>query len=115
MTLQEARLFVASFIKGDYTPEGFATFLQWLEKASIDDLGIIAEEHETLFDQWPIPAAGPSQEWIMQLEQRLDQADGQQGAKAPVKKLESGRLVRRIWSVAAASVVLAAGVYLWRT
>src|SRR5882762_4924471 len=98
MTLQEARLFVASFIKGDYTPEGYATFLEWLEKASIDDLGIIADEHEALFEQWPIPVAGPSPEWIMQLEQRIDQVD-EQGTRAPVRRLQSGRFVRRMVGV----------------
>jgi ferric-dicitrate binding protein FerR (iron transport regulator) len=115
MTLQEARLFVASFIKGDYTPEGYATFLQWLEKASIDDLGIIADEHEALFDKWPIPAGGPSQEWIMQLEQKIDRMDqDKEGEKAPVIMIGRGRFVKRMVRVAAASVVIvAAGAYIW--
>jgi ferric-dicitrate binding protein FerR (iron transport regulator) len=121
MTLQEARLFVASFIKGDYTPEGYATFLQWLEKASIDDLGIIADEHEALFDKWPIPAEGPSQEWIMQLEQKIDRigysiGEDKEGEMAPVRRIGRGRFVRRMVSVAAASVVIvAAGAYIWYT
>ena len=113
MTLQEARLFVASFIKGDYTPERYATFLQWLENASIDDLGIIADEHEALFEQWAIPAEGPSEEWIVQLEQKIDEAD-EKNQKVPVRKIGSGRFVRRMVGVAAASVVVvAAGAYFW--
>ncbi|HVV03683.1 MAG TPA: FecR domain-containing protein [Puia sp.] len=103
MSLKDARLFVANFVKGEYSPEEYAAFLTWLRDASIEELGIIAEEHEALFEQWSLPDVAPSPEWALQLEQRLDQADEQ--AQAPVRKMNPGRYIRNPW-VAAASVVL---------
>jgi ferric-dicitrate binding protein FerR (iron transport regulator) len=113
MSLKDARLFVAHFVKGDYTPEEYATFLQWLQDASIDELGTIADEHEALFEQWSLAAVAPSPEWVGQLEQKLDHAEEQEKL-APVRRLNAGRIVRRPMWVAAASVLLVVtGGYLW--
>ncbi|MDO6432272.1 FecR domain-containing protein [Flavitalea sp. BT771] len=110
MNLKDARSFVARFVKGEYTPEEYATFLRWLQDASIDELGIIADEHEALFEQWSLAAVAPSPEWVGQLEQKLDE----QERLAPVKRLNTGRVVRRPMWIAAASVLLAVtGGYLW--
>jgi len=87
MILKDAKVFVAHFVKGEYTPEEYATFLEWLQDASIDELGIIADEHEAFFDQWSLSAVAPSSEWVNQLEQRLDE----QEKLAPVKNINSGR------------------------
>ena len=60
MSLQEAKQFVAQFIKGDYTPEEYAAFLRWLKGATLDELNEIADEHESKHDQWVAMAATPA-------------------------------------------------------
>lgn len=111
MILKDARLFVAHFVKGEYTPEEYATFLQWLQDASIDELGLIADEHEALFEQWSLPAATPSSEWISHLEQKLDE----QEKLAPIRRLRSGRSfsLRPVWVAAASVLLLSTGGYFW--
>jgi len=113
MILKDARLFVAHFVKGEYTPEEYATFLQWLQDASIDELGIIADEHEALFEQWSLAAVAPSAEWMGQLEQKLDHADEEEKL-APVRRFNTGRILRRrMWVAAASVLLLVTGGYLW--
>ena len=63
MNVKEAKLFVARFVTGDHTPDEYAAFLQWLENASSEDLGVIADEHEALQERWALSTAGPSSEW----------------------------------------------------
>jgi len=110
MILKDARLFVAHFVKGEYTPEEYATFLQWLQDASIDELGIIADEHEALFEQWSLPAVAPSSEWVSQLEQKLDE----QEKLAPIRKLSPGRVIKKpVWVAAASITLLLTGGYFW--
>jgi len=110
MILKDARLFVAHFVKGEYTPDEYATFLEWLQDASIDELGVIADEHEALFEQWSLPAVTPSSEWVSQLEERLDE----QEKLAPIRKFDSGRIVRRpVWVAAASVLLLLTGGYFW--
>jgi ferric-dicitrate binding protein FerR (iron transport regulator) len=110
MILKDARLFVAHFVKGEYTPEEYATFLQWLQDASIDELGVIADEHEALFEQWSLPAAAPSSEWVSQLEHKLDQ----QERLAPIRKMNPARVVRRpVWVAAASIMLIMTGGYFW--
>jgi ferric-dicitrate binding protein FerR (iron transport regulator) len=111
MNLREAKLFVARFETGDHSPEEYAAFLQWLEQASSDDLGVIADEHEALQERWMMSATGPSSEWVEQLEKKLDRADAKKGS-AVVKRIYAARGFKL---VAAASVfaVLAGGSYLW--
>jgi len=111
MILKDARLFVANFVKGEYTPEEYAAFLAWLQDASIEELGIIAEEHEALFEQWSLPDVAPSPEWALQLEQRLDQAD-ERVRTAPVRKMSPRRFIKDPWVVAASLVLLLSGGYL---
>lgn len=119
MILQEARIFVARFVKGDHTPEEYATFLRWLEGASTEELEEIAKEYEALFGDWSIPAIAPSQAWISELESKLDLADEKEGViLAPIVRMDRSGMVKRIVTrLAAASVVLAVGVgsYLWFT
>lgn len=110
MILKDARLFVANFVKGEYTPEEYATFLTWLQDASIDELGVIAEEHEALFEQWSLPDVAPSPEWALQLEQRLDQAD-EQVRGTPVRKMSPVRFIKNPWVAAASVVLLLSGGY----
>lgn len=110
MILKDARLFVAHFVKGEYTPEEYATFLQWLQDASIDELGFIADEHEALFEQWSLPAVSPSSEWVSQLELRLDE----QEKLVPIRKLRTGRFSwKPVWVAAASVMLLSTGGYFW--
>jgi ferric-dicitrate binding protein FerR (iron transport regulator) len=111
MILKDARLFVADFVKGEYTPEEYAAFLKWLQGASIEELGIIAEEHEALFEQWALPDVAPSPEWALQLEQRLDEAEEQE-KMAPVKRMNPARIIKNPWVAAASVVLLLSGGYL---
>src|ERR1700743_3512373 len=121
MSLQEAKQFVAHFVNGDYTPEEYATFLQWLRGASLEELNEIADAHEGLHESWSLPASEPSPEWVAMLEGKLDEL-GQEAdetdrtmGEVPVRHI-GGRGVfrRRVW-VAAASVVvlLLAGAILY--
>jgi ferric-dicitrate binding protein FerR (iron transport regulator) len=110
MILKDARLFVAHFVEGEYTPEEYATFLQWLQDASIDELGIIADEHEALFERWSLPAVNPSSEWVNQLEQKLDE----QEKLAPIRKLRTGGFsLKPVWVAAASVLLLSTGGYFW--
>jgi transmembrane sensor len=72
MSLQEAKQFVAHFIKGEYTPEEYEAFLRWLKGATSDELNAIADEHEALHEYWSLSPAGPTSEWVERLERRLD-------------------------------------------
>jgi ferric-dicitrate binding protein FerR (iron transport regulator) len=111
MILKDARLFVANFVKGEYTPEEYAAFLAWLQDASIEELGIIAEEHEALFEQWSLPDVAPSPEWALRLEQRLDQVE-ERLEPVLVRKMSSVRWIRNPWIAAASVVILLFGGYL---
>src|ERR1700748_2145232 len=110
MSLQEAKQFVAHFVSGDYAPEEYATFLQWLRGASVVELNAIADEHEALHERWEMPVSGPSSEWIAMLEGKLDEL-GEEKDEVPVRYIQSRfggtRRIpgRRVW-VAAASVVV---------
>ena len=111
MSLQEAKQFVAQFIKGDYTPEEYAAFLRWLKGATLDELNEIADEHESKHDQWVAMAATPPADWVSGLEQKLDGV----GDGALVRRFSPERWVRRRTWIAAASVIvlLSAGVYMF--
>src|SRR5260221_6562795 len=113
MSLQEAKQFVARFIKGDYTPEEYEAFLGWLNGAKLDELNEIADEHESMHDQWAILAAEPSADWVSRMEQKLDSVE--EGNRALVRRFSPERFVRRKTWMAAASVMvlLSAGVYLF--
>ena len=112
MSLQEARQFVAQFIKGEYTPEEYAAFLRWLKGANLDELNEIADEHESNHDQWVAMAAAPPADWVNGLEMKLDGV-GRDGAL--IRRLGHGRWVRQRKWIAAASVIvlLSAGVYMY--
>ena len=113
MSLQEAKQFVAQFIKGDYTPEEYAAFLRWLKGATLDELNEIADEHESKHDQWVAMAATPAADWVSGLEHKLDGAsDGNGGL---IRRFSPERWVRRRTWIAAASVIvlLSAGVYMF--
>jgi ferric-dicitrate binding protein FerR (iron transport regulator) len=106
MNLQDAKQFVAHFVKGDYTPEEYATFLQWLRGATADELNAIADEHESLHESWPLSSAVPSAEWMMELEGKLDRVEER---IAPVKRIGSDRFAKRkSWYAAASILVLVA-------
>jgi ferric-dicitrate binding protein FerR (iron transport regulator) len=111
MILKDARQFVANFVKGEYHPGEYAAFLAWLQDASMEELGIIAEEHEALFEQWSLPDVTPSPEWALQLEQRLDQSEEQMKI-ASVKKMSPWRIVKNPWVAAASVMLLLSGGYL---
>ena len=106
MSLQEARQFVAHFVKGDYTPDEYATFLRWLRDATVDEMNAIADEHEALHESWALPAEGPSPLWIAELEGKLDRVVEEVPGnvdKVPARVI--GIPGRKAW-VAAASVVV---------
>jgi len=113
MSLQEAKQFVAQFIKGDYTPEEYAAFLRWLRGATLDELNEIADEHESKHDQWIAMAATPPTDWVNRLEQKLDGVGDVDGAL--VRRFNPERWVRRKTWIAVASVIvlLSAGVYMF--
>ena len=121
MSLQEAREFVANFVTGGYTPEEYAAFLRYVKGATEEELTIIADTHEAMQENW-VMSEGPSAEWIMQLERRLDVGveelagvDVEDEVAVAVVKMRPGRGMRRnIWMAAASIVVLfSAGTYLY--
>lgn len=105
MNLQEVKQFVTHFITGEYDPEEYAAFLQWLKGATADELNAIADEHEALHERWSLPSVVPSPEWVMQLEKKLDEADGAK-YEAPVTWIYPNRFKRKTVWVAAASVAV---------
>lgn len=118
MSLQEAKQFVAHFVTGDYSPEEYAAFLQWLKGATVDELNAIADEHEALHERWDLAGLTPTPEWIAELEGKLDRfADGEEESdeETPVREIGITRVARRTGWIAAASVVvlLAGGVILY--
>src|SRR6185437_1451442 len=114
MSLQEAKQFVAQFVGGDYTPEEYAVFLQWLRGADLEELNAIADEHEALHEIWSLPVTEPSPEWVVTLEGKLDEL-GKEEIETPVRQIGDRRVIRRRVWVAAASVVvlLSAGAILY--
>lgn len=126
MNSKEAQQFVADYVRGQYSPAGHAAFLRWLRGASIGEWTMIANEHEALYEQWEsnnspgiinspdVPAEGPSPDWVVALEERLDRLEVKR-KKAPVVFMGSWRKVRALGSkawIAAASVavVITSGV-----
>lgn len=112
MNVREAKMFITRFVIGEHSPEEYAAFLQWLQEASIEELDVIADEHEALLEHLFLTNAGPSSEWIEQLERKLDRADAKK-EQAPIKRLYAGRTIK--WVAAASVVVLAAGGYWWKS
>ena len=118
MSLQEAKQFVAHFVTGDYTPEEFETFLQWLRKATIDEMNVIADEHEALHERWPLTADGPTPVWVAGLEEKLDAAGEQEeesedlAKDLPVRRI-GGFSRNRVWIAAASVVVVLSAGGLW--
>lgn len=109
MSLQEAKQFVGHFVSGDYTPEEYATFLQWLRGATVDELNAIADEHEALHESWPVSSVAPSPEWVTILEGKLDELVQEKG-EVPVVPIGRNRFMRRRTWVTAASVVIVLSV-----
>src|ERR1700749_405976 len=105
MTLPEAKQFVARFADGDCTPVEHEAFLRWLKGATIEEFDAIADEYETLEDQWPSFTGGPSSRWVDRLEWKLD-GIGEGRVETPVRKLHADRFIRRRVWIAAASVIV---------
>jgi ferric-dicitrate binding protein FerR (iron transport regulator) len=106
MSLQEAKQFVAHFIAGGYTPEEYAIFLLWLKGATMEELNVIADEHESLRQSWSVSSEGPSPEWVAQLEGKLDR---QKESEPLVKVIGSERFTKKkIWLAAASLLILVA-------
>jgi len=104
MNLKEAKQFVAHFVKGDYTPEEYATFLRWLKGATLEELNEIADEHEALHEHWDVTSLVPTADWKARLEGRLDSEEA-----VPVVVIGEKRTIRfKAW-VAAASVAVVIG------
>ena len=120
MSLQEAKQFVAHFVTGDYTPEEYATFLQWLRAATVDEMNAIADEHEALHESWPLlvdgPSSLPTSLWVAELEEKLDAVSNDEVLRevVPVRRLGflSGR---RVWVAAASVMVILSAGGLWYT
>ncbi|HEV2479241.1 MAG TPA: FecR domain-containing protein [Puia sp.] len=111
MSLQEAKQFVAHFVNGDYSPEEYATFLQWLRGATSEELNAIADEHEALHERWSLPGSQPSPEWVAMLEGKLDEL-GKEKVETPVVYMG---IRRRVWVAAASVVVLLSAGAIWYT
>lgn len=112
MSLQEAKQFVAQFVTGDYTPEGYATFLQWLRVATVDEMNVIADEHEALHESWLLAPGGPTPLWVAELEQKLDAAV-ERREEAPVRAMRFPR--RRVWVAAASVIAILSAGGIWYT
>jgi ferric-dicitrate binding protein FerR (iron transport regulator) len=113
MSLEEAKQFVAHFVTGDYTPDEYATFLQWLRAATVDEMNAIADEHEALHESWPLLVHGPSRAWVAGLEEKLDAVSRELPEEVvPVRRigLLSGR---RVWVAAASVIVVLSAGGLW--
>ncbi len=109
MSLKEAQHFVGQFIKGEYTPGDYAAFLQWLNGATVEELTVIADMHESMQEEWVLPE-GPSAEWMMQLERKLDECREEtvmDDREVPVVEMQPERKRRwNVWVAAAAIFVL---------
>jgi len=125
MSLQEAQQFVAQFIRGEYTPVEHAAFLQWLKGATIEELAVVAEMHESMHGEWVL-MAGPSTAWVAQLERKLDESEevtvGDDREAVMVGEGSAGGIRMRpewkrrwnVWIAAAAVVVLLGmGTYIY--
>jgi hypothetical protein len=125
LSLQEAQKFVNQFIKGEYTPEEHAAFLQWLTGATLEELKIISEIHESREGEWVLPE-GPSAGWVMRLEQKLNESNGSVEAPgedtqsddremAPLVLMQHLRKLRwNFWTASAAVVILSVtGTYIY--
>jgi ferric-dicitrate binding protein FerR (iron transport regulator) len=106
MNIQEVRPFVANFVSGNYNPQRYEIFLEWLENASAEELDLIAKEYEALHEGWVLPE-GPSVEWMQQLEAKLDKVD----RSAAVKRMHPRR--RIVWAAAASLLLSGGAAYLW--
>jgi ferric-dicitrate binding protein FerR (iron transport regulator) len=121
MSLQEAKQFVAHFVAGNYTPAAYATFLQWLRTATVDEMNAIADEHEALHESWPLlvdgPSSSPTSLWVAELEEKLDVVSREMpelGEGTSVRKI--GRLsTRRVWVAAASVIILLSVSGFWYT
>jgi ferric-dicitrate binding protein FerR (iron transport regulator) len=96
LSLQEAQKFVIQFIKGEYTPEEHAAFLQWLQGATTGELTIIAEMHESMQGEWRLPW-GPSAEWVMQLERKLNESHESVDSPDEETRRDDPQLTPVIW------------------
>jgi ferric-dicitrate binding protein FerR (iron transport regulator) len=122
MSLKEAQQFVGQFVKGEYTPGEYAAFLHWLKGATVEELTIIAEMHESMHGEWVLPE-GPSAAWVMELERKLiDSVEVREEETvmddreiAAVIEMQPERKRRRnVWVAAAAIVVLlSTGTYIY--
>lgn len=125
MNLNEAKQFVVQFVTGGYTPIEYAVFLQWLKRATLEELNAIADEHEALHEQWSFPVREPSSEWVAQLERKLDEDTGT-AEEWNDESIEPGIVVdvpmigrrassvrRNVWIAAASVLVLSAGAYFY--
>jgi ferric-dicitrate binding protein FerR (iron transport regulator) len=116
MNLIEARQFVAHFVEGDYIPEEYEAFLQWLKVATLEELNEIANEHEVLHEQWDVMGLFPTAEWRGQLEEKLDHVAEEVGEEAPVVAIgKNGFTRRRFWVAAASVIVLVGAGAIWYT
>ena len=121
MSLKEAKQFAAHFVIGDYTPEGYAAFLQWLRTATVDELNTIADGYEALHESWSLPVNGPSSSWVAALEEKLDVVSREmleQGEGTPVRSMNlrsRGFSRRRVWVAAASVIVVLSAGGLWYT
>ena len=115
MSLPEARQFVRRFVTGEYTPEEHAAFLRWLKEATVEEIAIIAETHESFQGEWVLPD-GPSSDWMVEMERKLDTTemdDREEEEMVPVVWMKPKKILRwNSWMTAAAVVVvLSAGTY----
>ncbi|HXB32026.1 MAG TPA: FecR domain-containing protein [Puia sp.] len=115
LSLQEAQNFVNQFIKGEYTPEEHAAFLQWLTGATSEELKIIAEMHESKEGEWVLPE-GPSAAWVMRLEQKLNESEKPRRddrVLTPVILMRPNRKGVKVWAAAAIIILLVTGTYIY--
>jgi len=119
MSLPEARQFVERFVTGKYTSEEHAAFLQWLKEATVAEIADVAEMHESFQGEWVLPV-GPSSEWVMEMERKLDTTEmddreEEEEEMVPLVPMRPRRLIRwNGWMSAAASViVISAGTYMY--
>src|SRR5579859_4122298 len=82
MKIEEAKCFVEKFCISEYTEGEHDRFTEWVRKASLDELSLVADCIESCsFDNSELCL--PSKEWIISLEGKIDKLESRNVMKGP--------------------------------
>lgn len=107
MTTQEARTFIARFAKGKHSQKEHESFLEWVRASSMDHIQSIAQDYESLYEEWEL-SGRPSAQWVAQLEDRLDRLET---VPSVVPMTPVRRVMPKLGWAAAILVLLGAGAW----